>query len=211
MSYVLEALRRAEADRHRGQIPDLHAPPATPLAGGSSSAGRAPASAWRWVGTGLLLALGVAAAVWWAMPSEAPRPAPEPLPAPPLSMPPAEADRRVDAPLSAVTAPVPPPVALPAAEPPRRAATRSTDAAGDLLAAGAPPQGLPSLVFGGAFDSPDARARMLIINGQVWREGDEPAPGLVLERIALHAAQFRYQGRRFELNYDKATRPVSRP
>ena len=39
MSYVLDALRRAEADRQRGQVPDLHAladgvpPPTRPLAG----------------------------------------------------------------------------------------------------------------------------------------------------------------------------------
>jgi hypothetical protein len=52
---------------------------------------------------------------------------------------------------------------------------------------------------------------MLIINGQVWREGDEPVPGLVLVRIALHAAQFRYQGRPVELTYDGPPRAVSRP
>jgi general secretion pathway protein B len=63
--------------------------------------------------------------------------------------------------------------------------------------------------FGGAFDSPDPKARMLIINGQVWREGDEPVPGWVLERISLHAAQFRVQGRAVALPYDGG--PPRRP
>ncbi len=58
--------------------------------------------------------------------------------------------------------------------------------------------------FGGALDSPDPRARMLIINGQVWREGDTPAPGWVLERIGLHSARFQVQGRAVEVNYASA-------
>lgn len=57
------------------------------------------------------------------------------------------------------------------------------------------------MAFGGAFDSPDPKARMLIINGQVWREGDEPVPGWVLERIGLHAARFSVQGRPVDISY----------
>ena len=62
------------------------------------------------------------------------------------------------------------------------------------------------MAFGGAFDSPDPKARMLIINGQVWREGDEPAPGWVLERIGLHEARFQVQGRAVDLRYDGITK-----
>jgi general secretion pathway protein B len=60
---------------------------------------------------------------------------------------------------------------------------------------------LPAFAFGGAADSPSPAARMLIINGQVHREGDEIAPGLVLERISLRSAQMRFQGQRFEVVY----------
>jgi len=60
---------------------------------------------------------------------------------------------------------------------------------------------LPSMAFGGATDSTVASARMLIVNGRILREGDEVAPGLVLERIALRSAQMRFQGRRFEVAY----------
>jgi len=55
--------------------------------------------------------------------------------------------------------------------------------------------------FGGAIDSPQAGARMLIIDGKLWREGDEPIPGWVLERIGLHGARFRVQGQAVELPY----------
>ena len=60
---------------------------------------------------------------------------------------------------------------------------------------------LPPLAFGGATDSPQASARMLIVNGRVAREGDEIAPGVVLERIRLRSAQMRLQGRRFVVDY----------
>lgn len=60
---------------------------------------------------------------------------------------------------------------------------------------------IPAMGFGGATDSTDASARMLIINGQVFREGDEPVPGLTLERITLRGARFRWQGQRFEVAY----------
>ena len=60
---------------------------------------------------------------------------------------------------------------------------------------------IPALVFGGATDSPEPSARMLIINGQIWREGDEPANGLKLERISLRGAVFRFRDQRFEVAY----------
>lgn len=214
MSYVLDALRRAEADRHRGQVPDLHAPPA-PALGGRATGGRPAGTTWGWMAVALVLALGVAAAVWWGLGWQGSPPAP--LPPTPVtgSAAPAESDRAVPhVPVEAVApvdaGPVPPPVALPAVEPPRRAAARAPAGGDDAAGGNAVPRDLPPLVFGGAFDSPDPRARMLIINGQLWREGDEPTPGLQLERIALHAAQFRYRGRSFELPYD-APRGAARP
>lgn len=202
MSYVLDALRRAEADRQRGKVPDLHAPPGVGMAGGSTrEAG--PAASWRWL-AGALLG-GVAVGVWWWVGAGRPQPAAQPapvgaveVPAMPTSLPP-----RTDAPATAVVqvpaesaGPVPPPVALPQAAAPRRSA---------------PAAELPALSFGGAFDSPDPKARMLIINGQVWREGDELLAGLRLEHISLHSARFRYQGRTVEVSYDGTPRSTARP
>ena len=58
---------------------------------------------------------------------------------------------------------------------------------------------LPPLVVSGAVQSPDPASRMLILDGQVLREGDAPAPGLVLERIGPRAAVFSRGGLRFEI------------
>jgi len=60
---------------------------------------------------------------------------------------------------------------------------------------------LPPMAFGGAMDSPVAEGRMLIINGQIFREGEEPAPGLRLDRIRLRSAEMSYRGQRFEIPY----------
>jgi general secretion pathway protein B len=60
---------------------------------------------------------------------------------------------------------------------------------------------LPALRFGGAMDSPQPAARMLIINGQVFREGDALAPGLTLQTIRLRSAIFEFRGQRFEAAY----------
>ena len=42
---------------------------------------------------------------------------------------------------------------------------------------------------------------MLIINGQVFHEGDKLAPELVLEQIKLKAAVLRYKGYRYSVSY----------
>jgi general secretion pathway protein B len=60
---------------------------------------------------------------------------------------------------------------------------------------------LPSLAIGGSIHSASAANRMLIINGQVFHEGGEPAPGLVLEQIKLKTAVLRFQGYRYEIRY----------
>ena len=202
MSYVLDALRRAEADRHRGEVPDLHAPPGVGMAS-ESTRDAGPAASWRWLAAALLGL--VAVGVWWWASAGRPQPAAQlapvvavEVPVTPTSDPPrtgAPAIAAIQAPAESA-GPVPPPVALPEPAAPRRPA---------------PAADLPALSFGGAFDSPDAKARMLIINGQVWREGDEPLPGLRLERISLHSAQFRYQGRMVEVAYDGPPRSTARP
>lgn len=110
MSYILDALRRAEADRERerGHVPGLHAQPSE---GGAAAAGAAisPHRWWPWAGGGVLLVLaGVGAGSWWASsPAELPV-------APPLRQAEtaAQPDHRPEA--IAVPAPAPTPQALPA-------------------------------------------------------------------------------------------------
>ena len=113
MSYILDALRRAEADRERerGQVPGLHTQ-------ASSSSGAAPAAGPRrwlpWAGGGLLLLAGIGAGSWWASGShEAPAAVAPPVPSP--VPPPAPA------PLATVTPPAEvatAPLALPASSSP---------------------------------------------------------------------------------------------
>lgn len=60
---------------------------------------------------------------------------------------------------------------------------------------------LPQLVIGGAMYSETPSSRMLIINSQVFHEGDQPYQGLVLEEIRLKSAVFKYRGYRYAINY----------
>ncbi len=61
--------------------------------------------------------------------------------------------------------------------------------------------GLPSLAVGGAMYSQTPANRMLIINGQIYREGDTLAPGLVLEQIKLKSAVLKVKGLRYGISY----------
>ncbi len=61
--------------------------------------------------------------------------------------------------------------------------------------------GLPALTVGGAMYSQTPANRMLIINGQVFREGDTLAPGLVLEQIKLKSAVLKVKGLRYGISY----------
>lgn len=76
-------------------------------------------------------------------------------------------------------APIAPAVAPPAARPEAEA-----------------PKGLPVLSITGYINDQDG-TRLVIINDNLLREGDEVAPGLRLERILDDAAVFSYKGQRF--------------
>ena len=70
MSYILEALRKADAERDRGAVPDLHT---QLLPGGPADAEAAPSRASRWLGPLLgaaVVLVGVAA--WRLLGGDAP-------------------------------------------------------------------------------------------------------------------------------------------
>ena len=251
MSYILDALRRADAERERGSVPGLHAQPA--MLGEADADLRRPAHTGRWLGAGLGLAL-LALLGWWLLGRDTPRPAAEPIAitplpitAPPVGAAPAPA---IASETAAVTAPViapmtaPPPAVVPAAapvavpKPPALAeATRKpppkvavTTPAKPVPAASkpaarttaSPPSApaateprvyalselpdeirreLPTLAVGGAMYSQNPANRMLIVNGQTFREGDKLAPGLALEQIRLKSAVLEYKGYRYGITY----------
>lgn len=62
-------------------------------------------------------------------------------------------------------------------------------------------QALPKLVISGAIYSETAAHRMLIINGQVFHEGENPAPGLALEQIKPKTAIFNFKGQRYSMGH----------
>ena len=148
-------------------------------------------------------------------PSPAGVPGPTPAPSPALSPALAAAPAPVSAPspsgLAAATpapspTPRPPAPAAPKPAPPANAAVIPPPAAPapqPVLRLADLPEAqrreLPPLVVSGAVQSPDPASRMLILDGQVLREGDAPAPGLVLERIGPRAAVFSRGGVRFEI------------
>lgn len=185
MSYILDALRRAESERERGQVPGVHAQPIA--VGSSGKRGRlwltVPAAA-----LGLLLLGGLAAR--WLAPTPVPTPAP---PAPPVALtraaPPMPAPELVRLPPPGVAAVVAPAAPRPAAP----------------IALGALPEALrrqlPPLATGGAMYSETPAKRMLIINGQLYQEGAALAPGLVLEQIKLNSAVLSFKGQRFSISY----------
>jgi general secretion pathway protein B len=238
MSYILDALRRADAERERGSVPGLNTQPLPPPA-----AERLPVRRWLpWALGGaaaLLLAAGVG---WWlrpappvlmaqAPPDEAARPPNDAAPRPPrVETPPAPPPRGEAPPMRSETpppmrpapppaaGPLPRPAALPAApaaapRPPAASAPPpAVRAAAAPAAASAPPavvpytqladdvrRQLPTLALGGAIYSEHAASRMLIVSGQLMREGDTVAPGVVLEQIRPRSAVLRWRDVRYEV------------
>lgn len=120
MSYILDALRRAEADRERerGQVPGLHTQTLSGDPPPSAAGGRrrwAP-----WAGGGLLLLAGLGVGSWWtSSPPVAPSPLATPSPRP--ASPPAEGATSAPG----ASAPVPAPVAQASASAPQATASVS--------------------------------------------------------------------------------------
>jgi len=122
MSYILDALRRADAERERGSVPGLHAQPA--MLGEADSEADRPARRVGWLGGGLGLVL-LALLGWWFVGHDAPRPAAEPMAAAPTPVfaPPVTAPPVMAAPAPLAVPPLavaPAAVPAPAAEAPRK-------------------------------------------------------------------------------------------
>lgn len=210
MSYILEALRRAESERERGKVPGLHSQAWAEGAAAAPATGRPGARRGAQPlligGLVLLLLAGAGAYTWWSRPAPAPapvlasaEPAPPPAPAASVALPP---PAPVPAAASALPLPPPPAAVLPAPVPAPAPAARPA-APIPTLAELSPAlrAELPPLQVGGAMHSDTPANRMLILNGQVYREGDAIAPGLQLEQIQLRSAVLLYKGQRLRLSY----------
>ena len=60
---------------------------------------------------------------------------------------------------------------------------------------------LPPLVVSGSTYSDNPAYRMLIINGQVYRDGEFPAADIKLQQIKPKSAVLSYKGNIYTLNY----------
>ncbi|MFZ5549050.1 MAG: general secretion pathway protein GspB [Pseudomonadota bacterium] len=232
MSYILDALKRADAERERGHVPGLHA---QPLPGTSAGPAGGPPRWALWAGGGVSLA--VVAALAWRMGADAHAPVPVTL-TPSWTAPTAEPPVTATPPLlppaplanePVALAPVPPPRLAPATPGPAAANRPQSAAAAGVaptvrpaaaepapapvaapvnapvpLYAQLPPsvrQQMPVLTVSGSVYSDDASARFIMLNGDVAKEGSQPLPGLVVERIEPRSAVLRFKGERFRLPY----------
>lgn len=235
VSYILEALKRADAERERGAVPGLHAQPFA--LGEVDDRPRRPASHWRWVVLGFLIGLsGLVAGWWFARGRDAQVAAAPPLPAverraapgvapgavpavpavpvaaaPTATAPPATPRPAVQATVPAIAAPAIAALprkaapAVPAAAPPQQPPATAGGAAPRVPHFSELPENIrreiPQLAVGGAMYSENRANRMLIMNGQILHEGDQPVPGLVLEQIRPKQAVLNYKGQRYEINF----------
>ena len=60
---------------------------------------------------------------------------------------------------------------------------------------------LPTLTVGGASHSDQPANRMLILNGQIYHEGDRITSELTLQQIQLRSAVLVIRGYRFGISY----------
>lgn len=270
MSYILDALKRADAERERGAVPGLHAQPAALPLPDEPGSTTLPPWAWGLGGLGLAVVAMLAWSLWRDDPAPAAPPSPPPLataqapgqtpPAPTGLLPPQQADRlpqgearpaaREQAPAPQARAPqqhdtrddarpamaeAPParqaakPTGEPAATDSARSSTRTaartapaaeteattgtTTPAPDITALPTPRvlalhelpdhvrRQLPNLVIGGAMYSENPANRMLVINSQLFHEGDKLGQDLTLEEIKLKSAVLRFQRWRYSVNY----------
>ncbi len=205
MSYILDALRRADAERERGGVPGLHTQTMAEPGDEAEAAPRARGlKPWHWLAIGL--AGGLAVAIAWSWRGEEPPPPVAVLP--PAPPPPALPAAPAPAPVAVAEAPAAPagPVAIAPmrAAPAAPAASSATPAPIRRIASLAelPPElrsGLPALAFGGSIYSGTPANRLLIVNGQLMHEGESLAAGVTLEQIKPKAAVLVIRGQRFEI------------
>lgn len=232
MSYILDALKKAESERERGTVPGLHSQ-STPL---RIPAGEARVVAKPLVLAGAALALTLLGVLAWrlsgpvtpatgaSMPSSAASPAPTgqtvtaiPV-APVAAVVSAVSVASAAATASAVANTASPEVkpAVPVARPPPAQPEMRPQSVTTVTAAPAPSsnpvvpfnelpadirQTLPKLVISGSTYSDNRALRMLIINGEVFREGEKPAPDVQLEQIRAKSAVLNFKGLRYAVAY----------
>lgn len=222
MSYILEALKKAQAERARGAVPGVDAQPLPTIAP------RAPLG--RWLGMTATLAALAVAAVWLWPTSEVRRLQPSPTEPPQVAVRAEEGGRAApSAPASAAVQPEParppavtsvPPSSAPpaAAEPAARPARKmgeATPAANPAPAAAPAPERIallqelpaqiqreiPPIAINGYLYASNPADRSVLINNRLRREGEQLADGLTLEKLLPSEMVLNYRGYRYRVSY----------
>lgn len=217
MSYILDALRKADAQRIRDPAQGIHAQASVAAAVTARPARRLqnPLNA----GVAVVVAVAVvmlAAAAWFWRGARAPVAAPPVHAVPAIVLPPPVQQA---APAAAVlpAAPArPAPAPVPAES--RRTTAVSAPAASEAPVPAVPAptaqrsytfaelpadvqQALPKFSVSGGVYSDSVAQRMLVVNGQVFNEGSEIAPGVVLDQIRPRVALLKFRGLRISQPY----------
>lgn len=223
MSYILDALRRADAERERGRVPGLHAQ-ATPVQDSGftatpqdRSSARPRARQVAWLAIPILAAVGALAWWTWSTSEVATTAAPSSSAPPPPAATPSSDNPQTQAvvvppsPASPILAPSAPAPAIQAPAPAKQPPDRPGGAPGNTSDPGALPRvadmtpdvrgGLPPLKVSGVTYADNPALRMLILDGQVVQEGQDIVGGLTLESIGPRSAVLNHRGRRWRLSY----------
>ncbi|MEY4100705.1 MAG: hypothetical protein RL300_1876 [Pseudomonadota bacterium] len=215
MSYILDALKRADAERERGAAPGLHT--RHQISSNSPTTSGANRPLWHAVAGGAVL-LALAAAFWfWRAPANPPPIAETPAVAS-VTNAPVVAAPKVQVQLQPLTPPAPArttaepstkpvtPAKVAVSEPAKAAGPAATSAA--TAPAVAPlladlPQDLrsqiPKITISGSVYSDSPAQRLLLVNNLVLPQGSQLASDLTLEEIQRSNSVFVFRGTRFRV------------
>lgn len=223
MSYILDALKRADAERQRGTVPGLHV---QQLSQPMGNAGEGPRwRGWWWI-AGAAMAMLVFALAYRGFDTSAPTAAGA------LAVPLTAAQAPVVASAPSVPQAVAPNVTHPGAEqlpfvapspakqkpvlaasanplpkqeiPASLARTVASAPAEPLKLSELPEdirRQIPALAVSGSVYSDNPTRRLLVVNGQVQEQGGQVSAGLKLEEIGEKSSVFSYSGMRFKVSY----------
>ncbi|UTY55949.1 general secretion pathway protein GspB [Massilia sp. erpn] len=230
MSYILEALQKAQAERQLGAAPTIHAPTLERGVTRTTRNGKRPL-----VLALILMAAAVAGLLAMLLRSQ-PQPAAPAAPALTAPVPAAVAPAAAPAPAAATNShPVQEAVNAPAAVPasPKvsvmtdapKPAAKAVPARAAMEAGGKAPsaatqaseqeehaqllrelpepiqRAIPQISMSGYMYSKNPADRLILIDKVLRREGEEVAPGLVLEKLQAKGAVFSFRGYRYRVPY----------
>jgi len=220
MSYILDALQRADAERERGGVPGLNT---RPVAGAVAPTRRNSRNRMGLTVAAALALAAMVAGLWvWrspvvqsplaaapvapVAPMVLPMPTPAPTPTPTSTTP-------VATPLPAIAPAARPKPAPPAnrMEPQPKPKTGLAAKGPDEANAAPVPTALlselpedvrrqiPALTITGAVYSDNSAQRLLLVNGQVLTQGSQAAPDVTLVEIRSASSEFSFRGTHFRL------------